>query len=175
MKYNPLPPLEELKEYLDYNSDTGVFIWKKRPAYRIKIGQQAGCLNSEGYRMIKLKRSIYLSHRIAYYMYHGVDPLEKQVDHINGNKADDRIKNLRLATCQENNFNKGLRRNNTSGFTGVHWRRGRQKWIATVQLRGNYKYLGIFNEKEDAIQARIEAEKKYFGEFRADSQIDCES
>ena len=166
MKHIPLPPLEELKEFLDYNPHTGIFTWKKRRP-RITVGQEAGAANGAGYRCIQLNRKKYLSHRLAYYMYHAVDPSEKQVDHINCNKEDDRIKNLRLATNQENQRNmSSLRRNNTSGKTGVSWCKRSQRWRSSIAVDRKKICLGFFIDKEDAIQARIEAEKKYFGEFR---------
>ena len=104
-------------------------------------------------------------------MYHGVDPSEKQVDHINGDKLDNRIKNLRLVTNQQNQFNRSsLKINNTSGKTGVCWYKKYKKWVAQIEVRDNQKRknynLGYYTKKEDAIQARIEGEKKYFGEFR---------
>ena len=181
MKYTLLPPLEVLKKYLDYNPDTGILTWKKVSNRRIKIGQEAGSApppNSPSrggrcYRQFSFKGRNYYNHRVAYYMYHGVDPSEKhkQVDHINGNKLDNRIKNLRLATNQENQWNiSSLQRNNTSGKTGVTWYARCKKWVAQIEVRDNQKRkgynLGYYTKKEDAIQARIEAEKKYFGDFR---------
>ena len=178
MKYTPLPPLEVLKEYLDYNPDTGILTWKKKLSKNTQIGREAGCAPppSRGgrcYRQFSFKRRNYYNHRVAYYMYHGVDPSEKQkqVDHINGNKLDNRIKNLRLATNQENQWNiSSLQRNNTSGKTGVVWYERHQKWVAQIEVSDNQKRknynLGYYTKKEDAIQARIEGEKKYFGEFR---------
>ncbi len=166
MKIKPLPPLEELKEVLDYNPDTGIIIWKKKVRGNIEIGQEAGSVNSMGYRVIKFKRKTYLAHRIAYYMYHGIDPLEKMLDHENLNKQDNWIKNLRLATHQENGRNRNLNKNNTSGATGVYWNKGAQKWEAHIKINGKKKFLGYFLNKEDAIPVRKEAELKYFGKFR---------
>jgi hypothetical protein len=167
MKYKPLPPLEELKEFLDYNPDTGILIWKKKPDRRVKIGEAVGRDNGSGYLQTRYKRGFYLCSRLAYYIYHGVDPLQKQVDHINGNSLDNRIKNLRLATYSENGMNRvSLSRRNTSGFTGVYWNKRDKRWVARINPNRKQIHLGNFINKEDAIQARIEAEKKYFGEFR---------
>jgi len=175
MKHKPLPPLEELKEYLDYNPDRGSFTWKKKRKYsNIKIGQKAGGLNNEGYHRIDWLKSSYLGHRLAYYMYHGIDPLEKQVDHINGNTLDNRIKNLRLATHKQNRKNSKVCKNNNSGVTGVFWHKAGRKWVSCINVDCKPIYLGSFKKKEDAIQARIEAEKKYFSEFRRNPQIDCD-
>jgi hypothetical protein len=169
MKFIPLPPLEELKEFLDYNPATGVFTWKKEPPYQYKIkgGQKAGCLNSNGYRQIQFMRNQVVAHRLAYYMHYGVGPLEKLVDHINGDKTDNRIKNLRLVTNQQNLFNKSsLSKRNFSGFTGVFWNKKARKWQVSIVYNGKNIYLGLYSNKEDAIQVRKEAEIKYYGEFR---------
>ena len=164
----PLPPLEELKEFLDYNPDTGIFTWIKKPRQGIRVGQVAGTMSSKGYIVIRFKRSKYLAHRLAYYMYHGVDPLEKLVDHEYGDGSNNKIKNLRLATNPQNQMNRvNLPSNNTSGVIGVHWEKARKKWRATIMLNGKRKNLGYFINKEDAIKARKEGAIKYFGDFRS--------
>ena len=175
MKYRPLPPLEELKEFLDYNPNTGIFTWiKGRQA--IKVGQVAGKTTGNGYVRIRFKSQTdksrycgydYFAHRLAYYMYHGADPLEKLIDHIDGDKSNNKIKNLRLATVSQNQMHRvNLASDNTSGATGVVWNKNRKKWKAQIQVNKVHKFLGYFTNKEDAIKARKEGEIKYFGEFR---------
>ena len=165
----PLPPLEELKEFLDYNPDTGIFTWKKKVALNIKVGQKAGVMNSwTCYIQIRFKGIGYKAHRLAYYMYHGVDPLENFVDHEYGDRRNNKIKDLRLASNAQNQMNHiKLRSDNTSGVIGVSWAKDRKKWGANIQKNGVQKNLGYFTNKEDAIQARKEGEKKYFGRFRS--------
>jgi len=166
-KYKPLPPLEELKEYLDYNPDTGILTWIKQPINTVEVGQEAGSKNSKGYIEIKFKGERYLAHRIAYYMYHGVDPLENLVDHEYGGESNNKINNLRLASNSQNQMNHiNLRSDNTSGVTGVSWAKDKKKWHSTICRDGVHINLGHFTNKEDAIQARKEGEKKYFGRFR---------
>ena len=168
MKYKRLPPLEELKEYLDYNPDTGIFTWIKKPNNTVKVGQEAGSKSSKGYIKIQFKGHSYFSHRIAYYMYHGVDPLENLVDHKYGDKSNNKIKDLRLASNAQNQMNHiKLRSDNTSGVIGVSWNKDKKKWRSTICRDGVQKDLGHFTNKEDAIQARKEGEKKYFGRFRS--------
>ena len=168
MKAKPLPPLEELKEFLDYNPDTGIFTWIKKPNKRIKVGQVAGRTNAKGYIQIRFKGIDYFAHRLAYYMHHGVDPLGKCIDHIDGDKANNKIDNLRLASYAQNQMNHTkLRSDNTSGVIGVHWEKARKKWRATIMLNGKKKHLGLFTNKEDAIKARKEGSIKYFGDFRS--------
>ena len=167
MNNKPLPPLEELKEFLDYNPDTGIFTWIKKPNNRIKIGKVAGHLHESGYIKIVFKRSSYRVNRLAYYMYHGVDPLEKLVDHIDGNKINNKIKNLRLLNTSQNAMNRvNLSSNNTSGVTGVIWCKRARKWVVLIMVNRVQKNMGYFINKEDAIKARKEAEIKYFGDFR---------
>lgn len=88
------------------------------------------------------------------------------VDHINLNKLDNRKENLRKATKRVNILNRnGVISTNTSGITGVHFSNQREKWIAQICVSNQTKYIGCFTEKEDAIRARLQAEKEYFGEF----------
>ena len=170
MKFKPLPPLEELKEHLDYNPDTGIITWKKPTHFCVKVGEEAGCLNAQTetvvYRWIQFNHIRYKAHRLACYMYYGIDPLEKEIDHIDGNGLNNKINNLRLATHSENARNRSMAKKNTSGITGVHWNKKRKKWEAYIKVGYKQKFLGYFLNKEDAIQARKEAEKKYFGKFR---------
>lgn len=89
-------------------------------------------------------------------------PNDKVVDHINHNRLDNRKSNLRICTQRENIMNRSKTSRNTSGYTGVMWDKSRNKWVARIQN----KHLGYFNNKEDAIKVRQEAEIKYFGEYR---------
>ena len=169
MKYKRLPPLEELKEYLDYNPDTGVFTWKKS-GHGIKVGQEAGgyTINPGGrvYKVIRINKIRYRANRLAYYMYHGIDPLQYLVDHKDNDSSNNKISNLRLATQSQNAFNSKIFKTNTSGITGVHWYKRGNKWAAQITAFGKLRHLGYFTDKEDAIKARREGEIKYCGEFR---------
>ena len=169
MKAKPLPPLEELKEFLDYNPDTGIFTWIKKPSNRVKVGQVAGVMNSWTYYIqIRFKGTDYKAHRLAYYMYHGVDPLENLVDHKHNPKTNNKIDNLRLANNSQNQMHRvNLNRNNTSGVIGVYWNKKAKKWYSKIYYHSSQKHLGYFINKEDAIKARREAEIKYFGDFRS--------
>lgn len=100
-------------------------------------------------------------------------PSNKEVDHINGKKNDNRKKNLRICTRQENKRNVGLRANNTSGETGVYKDKARDKWFATIKLEKSIN-LGRFDTFEEAVKARKEAEIKYFREYRYKGVADGE-
>ena len=89
------------------------------------------------------------------------------VDHINHDKLDNRKDNLRICTQQENSMNKSKHINNTSGVVGVHWNKERNKWRATIMVNYRQIHIGYYDNIEDAIEARIDAEIEYFGEYRA--------
>ena len=93
-------------------------------------------------------------------------PEDKVVDHINHNSLDNRKCNLRVCNSSQNNANKGIQSNNTSGYTGVCWYKAGSKWQVSIKV--NYKsiFLGYYDDLEEAIKVRKEAEIKYFGEYR---------
>lgn len=94
------------------------------------------------------------------------------VDHINRNRLDNRKCNLRLCTQQENMRNVGLRSDNKSGVKGVHFCKTRRKWVAQIKVDLNkYLLLGRFLDFDDAIKAREDAEKKYFGSIVANEDM----
>ena len=167
-KSKPLPPLEELQKVLSYNPETGVFTWIVSPSPRAPAGSVAGYINpSRGYRRIKFQDGIWATHRLAWLFGTGEDPGDLTVDHINRNKLDNRLVNLRLATQAQQNMNKGLRSNNTSGFKGVCWHRENRKWRAKVYIKGKGKHLGYFATKEEAVEAYQKAAADNYGEFLA--------
>lgn len=88
------------------------------------------------------------------------------VDHINGNKLDNRKSNLRICTKNKNPINCDIYKNNTSGEKGVYWNKKLQKWVAAIQCNNQPHHLGVFENFEDAVKARKEAEDKYFGEYK---------
>ena len=93
-------------------------------------------------------------------------PKNKIIDHINHNVLDNRKNNLRICTQNDNAKNKSKQINNTSGVTGVSWYKKYEKWRVRIQVNNKDILIGYFNDKEDAIKVRKQAEIKYFGEFR---------
>ena len=89
----------------------------------------------------------------------------ESVDHINGNKLDNRKENLRICSHAQNMWNTKTPKTNKSGSKGVHWQEDRQKWVAQICYKNKTISLGRFNSFEDALKARLDAEKKYHGEF----------
>lgn len=117
--------------------------------------------NDEGYLLAYTKNKTLRMHKLF------VDG--HYIDHINSNTSDNRKSNLRTATKSQNGMNRDLQSNNTSGNTGVYWHKKIGKWIAYITVNREYIYLGSFNNFEDAVKARKEAEDKYFGEWSYDN------
>ena len=149
---------ERLKELLSYDPDTGLFFWRKIKGGWGKPGKPAGGTNGEGYRQIGIDRRYYFAHRLAWLYVHGVFP-SNCIDHINGDRADNRIANLRAVTVHENNFNVKVIRA-ASGFKGVYLdKRTKKKWRAVIKVNGHTTTLGRFDEPEDAHEAYLSAKR----------------
>ena len=150
----------ELKDILSYNPKTGIFTWNKTKSNRIKIGDECGSITSLGYKITKIKGKYYSLHRLSWLYMYGEFP-DGIIDHINQNRGDNRISNLRCITRAENNKNRTLQSNNKSGVNGVHWISTAKRWAAVINIEGKRIGLGWYRNKEDAIQARKEANLKY--------------
>jgi len=148
-----------LKELLYYNPDTGIFTWKENRR-RVKKGDVAGGFGEDGYIQICIDRFTYRGHQLAWLYHYGEYPCG-YVDHINHNRSDNSISNLRCVTAAENGKNRGKQSNNKSGYVGVHWDKTRRKWLASIKVNRRCINLGRFKERKDAIFARQQAENKY--------------
>jgi len=154
---------ERLKEALDYNPETGVFIWKIDPAYYIKKGSIAGGLiSTTGYRKIIIDKKMYLAHRLAWLYVTGEQP-PSQIDHINRIVDDNRFSNLRACTYSQNGANRRIQSNNKSGYKGVDRNRG--KWRARGKKDGKVYHLGLFDTVEEACSAYRDFAVFAHGEF----------
>lgn len=152
---------DELFEWLSYNPETGLFVWKKRPSNRVKIGDVAGSKMTIGYTSISIKNQSFTAHRLAWYYMTGDIP-DMEIDHINMIKDDNRWVNLRIATKKQNTENRVIINSNTSGHTGVYWVGRYEKWSAKIVHNGKQIHLGYFHDKIDAAKARAKAEKELF-------------
>lgn len=149
---------EHIRNILSYNSDTGIFYRKKTSNNgRYKSGTIIGHKNIHGYMVIKILGKLRYAHRLAWLYIHGSFP-SGQIDHINGVRNDNRIINLRVVNNLENHKNQKKYSNNSSGITGVYWYERYRKWAAQITINGKVKYLGRFEEVDDAISARKAAE-----------------
>jgi hypothetical protein len=157
--------IQKLQEFIHYDPVTGVLIWKKVLSNRTKSGALCGAnIDSKGYGRVCFDGKQYRAHRVVWALFYGQMP-DQQIDHINGNRLDNRIENLRLASNAENSRNCKLSKNNTSGVTGVSYHAKAKKWFAQIMLNRKNNNLGLFNTKEEAIAARKKAEMQYFGQF----------
>lgn len=146
---------------LFYYNPNGWLEWKSSHASRIKLNERAGCTFKGGYRRIFVNGKSHAEHRLVWLYHYGKMP-EKDLDHINRNPSDNRIENLRECTDKENQQNTNIQKNNTSGYKGVGWYKNYNKWCAKIKVNGKYINLGYFEDKEDAIKARKQAENKYW-------------
>ena len=153
---------EELREQLDYDPETGVFTRRVTMSNRIKIGDVAGSLSDEGYLKFRVNNKRYFAHRLAWLYVHGVWPCA-QIDHINGDRDDNRIANLREATCVENSRNSKKRRGGRCRLKGVYIQKHR--FGAQIRVQGKNIYLGYYDTEEEAHAAYVAAAEKEFGAF----------
>jgi hypothetical protein len=150
----------KLKEILKYNPKTGVFSWLNPLSNRVCCGDNAGFIGKEtGYRLIGLFGKTYQAHRVAWFYIYNEWP--KFIDHINHDRADNRMLNLREVTHSENLKNQKMRATNTSGITGVYWNKEKKKWDSKITVDYESISLGRFNDKFEAICARKSANNKY--------------
>ena len=158
-----MPPLSSFQNRLKYDADTGIFTWLGEFNAK-RVGRRAGTtVGIKGYRTITIKKRRYYEHRVAWYMMTGEDPTGFEIDHINGDKSDNRFCNLRLATSQTNKANCGLTKSNNSGFKGVHARGSR--WIASITYDNKLIHLGMFKCPKEAAIAYDNKAIELFGEF----------
>lgn len=149
---------DDLKSKLSYDPETGKFTWRKGRGI-VKPGGRAGRIHNSGYVEIMIDCKAYRGHRLAWLYMHGQFP-EQGIDHINGDKADNRMSNLRTATPSENSQNKTVYKQNKSGFIGVSQIRNSGKYAAQIYVSGTRKYLGVYETAELAFEAYKEAKRQ---------------
>lgn len=122
-------------------------------------GKIVGSVTSDGYRQVTINWRVYSEHRLAWFYVYGVWP--EELDHINGDRLDSRISNLRECTRSQNQFNR--RKGRTTPLKGAHKYRG--VWKSVLYVNKKAIYLGKFNTAEEAHDAYVAASKKYHKEF----------
>ena len=142
---------QTLLKRLSYNQYTGIFI-------RNSTGKPAGTKKSR-YVQIAIDGKQFYAHRLAWLYIYGAFPL-LNIDHINGNKRDNRIANLREATVSENGQNRGKQANNKSGYKGVYWSNKANRWVASIRKNNKTIYIGSFLDPKKAYDAYIQHAKK---------------
>lgn len=150
----------DIAEYFSYDAETGVITWAKNTGYVDFVGSPAGKLNRNGYREISFSQKVYSAHRLAWRLHYGEWP-DKMLDHINGDRSDNRLSNLRLATNSQNMMNRGSTRPDMP--KGV-FREG-QRYRAQIRANKVRYQLGTYSTPEEAHAAYCEAAKRLHGEF----------
>ena len=182
MIHKKIAPIDLLHQLFFYNPETGDFVWRERDAgmfgsgkisaetkakrFNTRYAGRSAIVNhSNGYKNVTVTGFGFVrAHRVAWAMHYGVWP-ENDVDHINGDRADNRIFNLRCSTRSENLRNRRKFPKNKSGYVGVSFCNRRGKWNARIGVNGRYINAGYFDTKEEAAKARAKAEEKYWGEY----------
>lgn len=154
-----------LKELVRYEPETGLFYRLVSRCAQAPEGSIAGAHGGRGWLQFMVDRRMYKAHRLAWLYMTGSFPAE-QIDHINGNRSDNRWCNLREATPYQNAINRARPRTNTSGVSGVTFYKRNGKWGAHITAHKQRCFLGLFDNIEAATQARRQAEIELFGEFR---------
>lgn len=149
--------VERLKQLLVYDPETGQFLRGDDPAGTVKSG---------AYRRIRVDGKLYYVHRLAWFYVHGEWPAD-EIDHINGDQADNRFANLRPATSSQNKMNTTIRVDNTSDVKGVSFRSDTGKWAAYINAGPDKRraWLGCHDTLSAAKEARRAAETMMHGEF----------
>jgi hypothetical protein len=154
----------EFTDRLEYDPKSGELRWKLRDvtcsrdkAWNTRhAGTVAGCVHKDGYTYISFHGRPWLAHRVIWAMMMGAFP-HKQIDHINGDRSDNRWDNLRLATVAQNQWNRPSK--------SYHYSKSRDRWRVRVVKQGKQIYIGDFRSEEEARQASIAARAEHYGEF----------
>jgi hypothetical protein len=156
---------ERLLDLLQYNVEDGIFIWKIKRK-KGNIGAIAGTIGRNGYRIIGIDNKLYLAHRLAWFYVHKTWP-EFVIDHINHNKLDNRIMNLRSVTQKENGKNILIKKSNASSANGVRFRSGGRKnpWQARVMHDKKEISLGHYSTFEEALLAREQWDQNFWSQL----------
>ena len=167
--YHNLQTVDQNLLHQLFNYNDGELYWKIKPAIRIKKGDIVGNVREDtGYRVVSILDKKYTVHRLIFLYHHGYIP--KMLDHIDGNKSNNKIENLRECNSYQNNQNAKRRKDNTSGTKGVYLlKTGKyaknNKWMAFFNSNKKRIYLGVFEKKEDAENIIREYREKHHGEF----------
>ncbi len=169
-KSKTLPHKNVLNDLFRYDSKAGVLLWRHRPHYCFKSLRDADAWNSRycntpagnsinGYLRVSISGERYLVHRVIYKMITGLEP--EIIDHIDGNPRNNRIDNLRSVSVTENAQNAALPVTNQTGCRGVQWSARRKKWRASITANRKFIHLGVFENIDEAMKARKNAEALY--------------
>jgi len=153
---------KRMREVVRYDRQSGLFYWKVSVG-KAKRNEVAGHTDSSGYTKISIDGVKYFAHRLAWFYCFKVWP-QKNIDHVDRCRSNNRIKNLRDVGQSLNGLNGSLRRNNSSGHTGVSYDPRRDTWVAYVNKDGRKKHLGAYGSPKIAAQARADVVSAFFAQ-----------
>ncbi len=150
--------LDNRKLKINKNDSDDILMWKNNKYNKPFWNQLKVKTNTAGYKLISIKPKQYRLHRVNYYAHNQTWDIHdssknNQIDHEDINKTNNNIENLRVLTCQQNQFNRKCK--------GYYWNKFRNKWYARLMVNGKNKHLGLFDLEEDARNAYLEAKKIY--------------
>lgn len=157
-----LLPLNEIRDLLRYDAETGQFIRLKKTNNRVKVGEVCGFVDIDGYRRVRVGKAV-LAHRLAWALMTGDWP-DHEIDHVNGDRDDNRWANLRAADRHQNSWNRKALPNAT-GYTGVCKGSKSNRYEAAITARGKRFHLGTFDTPEEAHAAYMKAADQLHGEY----------
>lgn len=182
MGKSSLPSVSDLRAMLTYDAATGLLFWRHLDVSHFSAGnvsaaakhsrwngRMAGkqaftAISKSGKVRGQIGQKSFMAHRVIWAIFHGQDPGEMEIDHIDGNQSNNRIENLRLATRSENARNRGAVVHGSSAYKGVSSTKN-GKWYASIQVGGKSMNLGCFDDEVTAAHSYNTAAKKHFGAF----------
>lgn len=164
--YYSIKPLPNGSETLRIELTKGKEAIVDAQYYLMLMTMGSWCVQCNRYAASRIRGRLWLMHDLIMYWHTGhLAPQGCNVDHKNGNGFDNRLQNLRYATYSDNAYNKPLSSRNTSGYRGVYWSVGSQKWFSQIRFKGKTYYLGMFTNKRAAAKAYNTALQELAGEF----------
>jgi len=154
---------QDVKNCFEYRD--GYLYWKcvVHPNKQYLLNKPAGSIHATGYRHVTWQGKVHKVHRLIFLLEHGYMP--KEIDHINGNRQDNRLENLREVTRSENQCNRGILASNTSGYAGVSWHKKSKAWVVRLMKNRKSHMIGYFKDLELAGLVASEARSLYHGTF----------
>jgi hypothetical protein len=153
------------RRHFDYDESSGIFRRRTFRGKQLSDTRNTGTFDARGYITLSIEGQNFLAHRVAWAIKNGDISSTIDIDHINGNKSDNRLKNLRIASRSENSCNKPISKQTSSGVKGVCWHKLAGKWYAQLKIKGAYVYRKSFDRLEDAERAIKEKRTEFHGEF----------
>lgn len=160
---------EQLRAAVNYDPETGIFTWRQRDNMSVQwngrhAGHRTGWCDHNGYTIVNINYRHWRAHRLAWLYMAGEWPAH-QIDHINGDRGDNRFANLRVATGSQNSGNTRKHRDNRSGYKGVYWNAKNNRWLAQIMVARKVHHLGYYLTAEGAHAAYREASLRLLGKF----------